>query len=403
MWSAHGSRQLWNLRQTTSGESSWPRTASLRRGARQPEIDAFLDWAESGDPAQNFVIPLRRPWHASVFLLAHLCRRGSADDRHLGSARPVPARLHRCRALASSARWRDRLVIRVCEEDLRKLRSCRCGTASPEPIRGTIRARHEDGVRLARTVRTARTLVGERKSCSGVHAPAESHSRLRRAADPPPLCCTFRFRRSRCGTFTCCLRSTDGVAMPARTCAAGWMRSASSMRCRRWRLHGATILAGACPRSIDAAVARRRGPRPSADPRRTPGAQRCHRSALRARCCWSPARTCQARARCCAPIGLNVVLAQAGGCVCAVRACVCRRATSRPASACRTRSNSGCRISWRRWRGSKGSSMRRNTRARVACCCICSTRFFRAPTAPNGASRSARSPAICWTPARSAR
>ena len=40
----------------------------LAQGARQPEIDAFLDWAESGDPAQNFVIPLRRPWHASVFL-----------------------------------------------------------------------------------------------------------------------------------------------------------------------------------------------------------------------------------------------------------------------------------------------------------------------------------------------
>lgn len=40
----------------------------LAQAARQPEIDAFLNWAESGDPTLDFAIPLRRGWHASVFL-----------------------------------------------------------------------------------------------------------------------------------------------------------------------------------------------------------------------------------------------------------------------------------------------------------------------------------------------
>ena len=40
----------------------------LAEAARQPEIDAFLHWAESGDPTLDFAMPLRRGWHASVFL-----------------------------------------------------------------------------------------------------------------------------------------------------------------------------------------------------------------------------------------------------------------------------------------------------------------------------------------------
>ena len=83
--------------------------------------------------------------------------------------------------------------------------------------------------------------------------------------------------------------------------------------------------------------------------------------------------------------------------------CRCRRATCRPASACRTRSSSGCRISWRRSRVSRGSSTRReHERAPAACCCTCSTRCCRARTASNARSRCAPSPATCSTPARSA-
>jgi hypothetical protein len=40
----------------------------LAQGARQPEIDAFLDWAESGDPVVNFAIPVWPRLHASMFL-----------------------------------------------------------------------------------------------------------------------------------------------------------------------------------------------------------------------------------------------------------------------------------------------------------------------------------------------
>lgn len=40
----------------------------LAQGARQPEIDAFLDWAESGDPTLDVRLPFPRGWHASIFL-----------------------------------------------------------------------------------------------------------------------------------------------------------------------------------------------------------------------------------------------------------------------------------------------------------------------------------------------
>ncbi len=40
----------------------------LAQGARQPEIDTFLAWAESGDPTLDVAGPLRGRWHASIFL-----------------------------------------------------------------------------------------------------------------------------------------------------------------------------------------------------------------------------------------------------------------------------------------------------------------------------------------------
>ncbi len=40
----------------------------LAQAARQPEIDAFLAWAESGDPTLDVSMPIRRGWHTSLFL-----------------------------------------------------------------------------------------------------------------------------------------------------------------------------------------------------------------------------------------------------------------------------------------------------------------------------------------------
>ena len=67
-------------------------------------------------------------------------------------------------------------------------------------------------------------------------------------------------------------------------------------------------------------------------------------------------------------IGLNVVLAQAGSVVAADALLRCRRAICRRACACRTRSSSGSRTSWRRSHGSRVSSTRRSTSGQGACC-----------------------------------
>ena len=92
------------------------------------------------------------------------------------------------------------------------------------------------------------------------------------------------------------------------------------------------------------------GARPSADPRRSTRRQRRRRRPSRHACCSSPGRTCPARARCCAP-SASTWCSRRPARPCARRRSARRRSRSIRASTSRTRSSSGCRTSWPRWRG----------------------------------------------------
>ena len=103
----------------------------------------------------------------------------------------------------------------------------------------------------------------------------------------------------------------------------------------------------------------------------------------------SPGRTCPARALSCARLASTSSSPRPAD-VSVRDAWSCPNPTFRRAFGCRTRSNAGSRTSWRRCHASKVSSTPRSTSARIACWSICSTRSCRAPTAWSGASRFAR-------------
>ena len=101
-------------------------------------------------------------------------------------------------------------------------------------------------------------------------------------------------------------------------------------------------------------------------------------------------------------IGLNTVLAQAGGSVCAARLRLppCDLQTSIRVQDSLELGLSYFMAALARLKGVVDAA--EHERATGACCSICSTRFCRAPTAPSAASPSAPSRATCSTPARSA-
>ena len=100
-------------------------------------------------------------------------------------------------------------------------------------------------------------------------------------------------------------------------------------------------------------------------------------------------------------IGLNAVLAQAGGCVCATSL---RLPPSDLQTSIRVQDSLELGLSYfmaalARLKGVVDAAERPGP---GACCSTCSTRFCRAPTLLNGVSRCAAWRATCWQPARSA-
>ena len=206
---------------------------------------------------------------------------------------------------------------------------------------------------------------------------------------------------SRCGRSTARWRSSRGVrgtAAPSTPgCAAvGQLEALCSLAGYAWE-HPADVYP-----EIDrpGRAASRRGRSATRSSR-----GRCVRNDVRARrpgraCCWwSAARTCRARARCCARSGINAVLALAGAPVRARRAAARRPWPSARRCASRTRCRRARRASTPRSRGCGSSSTSRAGRCR---CCFCSTRSCTGPTRTTGGSAPRRWCAAWWSAAPSA-
>ena len=144
-----------------------------------------------------------------------------------------------------------------------------------------------------------------------------------------------------------------------RTCAAGTRRSASSTRSRRSRRSRTTTRRGRSPRSTKRGSPRGRG---IGTPAACPGA-----GASPTTCRSGPPGTfllvtgsnMSGKSTLLRAIGVNVVLAQAGGPVCARRRCDAAAGARSRACGCRTRSRRACRISWPRSGGWRSSWPRR--------------------------------------------
>ena len=244
-------------------------------------------------------------------------------------------------------------------------------------------------------------------SCAGLPAPLDPHPRLRPAARrrrdlplPHPGADALGLSRV--------LRAgLAGGARSGAACAAGWMRSASSTR-----LSALAQIRPGQSRLVLSRGRRRAMPahRASSAPPilghpLIPDERRVGNDVV-----VGPPGTLllitgsnmSGKSTLLRSIGLNAVLAQAGGPVCAT-------ALRMPAADIESEHP---RAGFARagpvvFHGGAGALERRAgsraaSRTRAAWCCICSTRSCRAPTPPSGRSPSAASRATCSTPVRSA-
>ena len=193
-----------------------------------------------------------------------------------------------------------------------------------------------------------------------------------------------------------------------RASGAGWTRSGSSTRSARWRRSRPTIRPGALPEVVDARAAERKSSHaPNLghplihDDRRVgndvevgpPG------TLLLITGSNMSGKSTLLRA-----IGLNAVLAQAGGPVCAA---ALRMPTVDIETSIRVQDSLEHGLSYfmaalARLKGVLDRARQRQRMTAAGSCCICSTRFCRAPTPASGRSRFAASRGTCSTPARSA-
>ena len=236
-----------------------------------------------------------------------------------------------------------------------------------------------------------------------MHAPAEPHSRIWRAADVGGAPAFSDSGVDAVGFPRAVRARALAPVAPAPTCAAGSTRSASSMRWPRSRRPAATTRGGAMPER------RRRRRCSTAEalghpliPRRPPRRQR--RAGRAARHAAARHRLEHVRQEHAAARHRPEHRARAGR----GRRCAPRRLRLPPCdlqTSIRVQDSLELGLSYfmaalARLKGVVDAAER--PRGRAACCCTCSTRFSRAPTAPSEASRSAPSPVTCSTPVRSA-
>ena len=152
-------------------------------------------------------------------------------------------------ALAHSARGRTGLVVRHRRSGPEDVRSRRRWTGCARTLRRSLRACGHRPSRLGAAVRPARAPVGRGPSRAGLHAPAQSHPRIRRVA-------------ARRGDSPLSRAGADAVGLPralraravaqdesAAASGAGSPRLASSTRSRNSRPCAGTTRSGPFPRS----------------------------------------------------------------------------------------------------------------------------------------------------------